>query len=60
MDLKREQLEMKYEDLLSTSRELMRLIDEFKVNAYQDQMHIRIGKTMLARLEKEIYDLRFV
>eukprot|EP00347_Sterkiella_histriomuscorum_P014662 403360026 len=59
MDLKREQHEMKYEDLLSTSRELMCIIDKQKMQTHQDQTSVRIGKTMMAKLEKELYELRF-
>ena len=58
--MKREQQNMKYEDLLSRSRDLLHIIDDFKVKAHADQMAIRVGKSLAAKLEQQIYDLRFV
>ena len=49
--MKREQQNMKYEDLLSRSRDLLHIIDDFKVKAHADQMAIRVGKSLAAKLE---------
>ncbi|CDW78838.1 UNKNOWN [Stylonychia lemnae] len=60
MDHMRELNDMHYEDLLAKGRELMCQIDSLKIKAHTDGMAIRINKTMIAKQEQEIYELRFV
>lgn len=59
MDHRREQQNMYYEDLLSKSRDLMFVMDEVKIKAHTDTMTIRTSKTMIAKMEQQIYEFRF-
>ena len=60
MDHRRELYEMNYEDLLAKARDLMCQIDTLKIKAHSDGMTIRINKSLIAKMEHEIYQLRFV
>jgi len=55
MDHMRELYEMHYEDLLAKARELMCQIDNLKIKAHADGMTIRINKSLIAKMENEIY-----